>query len=268
MLPFVEAEAQVSLLVLLSISEEVKPVFHDFAEGNETSPPVEHLGLEVVIGSIPALPAANRFGKEIVSLVLGVVRNVIHLDWCETFILHEILEVGDIHTLVKHLPYDRSHFVNLEHCLSELGLFLPHVESIADLCRDEVTKHYLFLLHYNLVTMSLSSHMRVVLEQLPSVDLGKATCQVTCRNIPLVLANVGLAADIVPNHLEGTLLVPVVELCGGVGETQDQSLVPVMLQHELSEDGTLVDKLTLLVELEEGSSSSNRCIFSCTPFLD
>ena len=59
-LPFVEAVTEVGLLVLLAISDELEPVADDFPELDESDPSIKHLRLEVVIGTVPVLPAANR----------------------------------------------------------------------------------------------------------------------------------------------------------------------------------------------------------------
>jgi len=59
-LPFVEAVTEVGLLVLLAISDELEPVADDFPELDESNPSIKHLRLEVVIGTVPVLPAANR----------------------------------------------------------------------------------------------------------------------------------------------------------------------------------------------------------------
>lgn len=150
--------------MLLPIRHKVEPVFDNLAEGHKTSPAIEHLWLEVVIASVPVLPAANRFRQKVKSFVLGVVCDVLHLNRRESFVLHEIPEVSDVHLFVKHLLYDRSNLVNFEHSLGKLGLLLPHVESIANLRRDEVTKHDLFLLHDDLISMGLPTHVSVVLK--------------------------------------------------------------------------------------------------------
>ena len=63
--PLVESMRQVSLLVLLSVSNEVKPVLDYFPKGNEAPPPVEHLRFQIIIRTIHALPSADGASKKL-----------------------------------------------------------------------------------------------------------------------------------------------------------------------------------------------------------
>ena len=55
--------------MLLAIRDEVEPVLHDPAESYEASPPVEHLGLQVVVSAVPAFPSANRLSEKFTCLL-------------------------------------------------------------------------------------------------------------------------------------------------------------------------------------------------------
>ena len=59
MFPLVEAVAEVGLLMLLTICEEVKPVADNLAHLNVLPPSVEHLGLQIVICAVPMLPSSD-----------------------------------------------------------------------------------------------------------------------------------------------------------------------------------------------------------------
>ena len=54
--PFVEAVAEVSLSVLLTIGQEFQPVANDLAHLDVLAPPVKHFRLQVVVSPVPMLP--------------------------------------------------------------------------------------------------------------------------------------------------------------------------------------------------------------------
>lgn len=217
-LPLEEGMAHVSLLVLLAIGDKVEPVVDNFAELDKSAPSVEHPWLQVIVCAVPVLPPTDRFGEQVETPVGRVVSKLLSLHSRETFVFHERLQVGDVHLLVKYLLNDGSDFVHFDHCLCELCLGLPSIESIADLSRDEVAEHNLLFLRDNLVSVDLPAQVRVVLQQLASVDLCQASREVSRCHILVVLTDVALAADKVLNHLEGTLQAFVVVLPSHVGE--------------------------------------------------
>lgn len=65
---------------------------------------------------------------------------------------------------------------------------------------------------------------------------------------------VALGFSEILDHLEGADQALVVELGRGVGQSEAQGFVSVMLEHELTVDGSLVDQFTLKLELHVRSS--------------
>lgn len=88
----------------------------------------------------------------------------------KSFISHQVLEIVTVETVFKNFLDNRSTFINVDHGGLEFGLSLPSAESITDILSDEMTKQDLLLLRSDFITMDLSSHMTVVLEEFPSVD--------------------------------------------------------------------------------------------------
>ena len=102
-LPFVEAIRKIGLLMLLSVSDEVKPVLDDPAECYEAPPPVKALRLQVVICAIVAFPSANCFRKELTRFYGGIVDNIFDLMLSESLFLHEVLQIGIVELLIKNI---------------------------------------------------------------------------------------------------------------------------------------------------------------------
>ena len=170
--------------------------------------------------------------------------------------------------LVQNFFDDWSDLVGLNDGSGKHGLLLPSVEGISDLRRNEVAKHDSLLILDDLVAKDLPAHVAVVLQQLPQVDLQKRVLQVLGRKLLLMLKDVLLGDPEVTDHLEGTLQVAIVVLASGVGQTQDERLVTMVLQHELAIDAALVDQVTLLLEFLIGTSSSDSSVLSGPPLFD
>ena len=78
-LPLVEAVAQVCLVMLLAISQKVKPMLEDFSHFDELTPSVEHFRLQVVVSAIVVLPASDGLGQQLVAIVDSSVGNFLDL---------------------------------------------------------------------------------------------------------------------------------------------------------------------------------------------
>mmetsp|Transcript_23761 Transcript_23761/g.29560 ORF Transcript_23761/g.29560 Transcript_23761/m.29560 type:complete len:202 (-) Transcript_23761:4404-5009(-) len=156
-LPLEEAVAQVRLLVLLSVRDELEPVPHNLAHLDEGAPPVEHLRLQVVVCAVHVLPAGDGASDQFESFAIGVVRHVLNLVAREALVCHEHTQVFDVHSCVEDFFHDWADLVDLNDSLGVEGFLLPAVEGVASGLRDEVSEEK-FLLHFDrLVAQDLSS---------------------------------------------------------------------------------------------------------------
>ena len=135
-LPFVEGVTHVSLSMLLTVRHEFEPVTDNFSELDETSPPVKHFRLQVVVRAIPVLHSSNATGEELIALLLGTMMQVFYLVLGEAFICHEIFQIVHLELLVEDLLSYRSNLVYIDHCLLICGLFLPFIEAVSKMRRD------------------------------------------------------------------------------------------------------------------------------------
>ena len=178
-LPFVKGVTHVSLPMLLSVRHEFEPVTDDLSELDKTSPPVKHFRLQVVICAIPVLHASNAAGEELIALLLGALSHVFNLVIGESFVCHEFAQIVHLELLFEDLLSYRSNLVYIDHCLLVCGLFLPLIEAISNLCRDEVSKHDLLLFLNDFIAMDLPSHMRVVLQEFSLVNFAQSIADVS-----------------------------------------------------------------------------------------
>ena len=267
-LPLVEAEAQIGLLMLLSIGHEVEPVFDNFSHFHPLSPPVEHFGFQVVVCAIPALPPANGLGEELVGFHDGVVGHVLDLVLSEAFTLHQILQVSDVELGVEDLLSDWSDLINLNHCRLEVSPIFPPVEGFSRPARDHVTEHGFLLSHCGFVSVDLASQVHIVLVKFADIQSMKRVSQVPRRNALFTPVRVVFRRDVVLDHLEGALQAVVIEFVGHGRESMAQGLVPVSPEHHLSEATSLVNHCTPFVELLDLAAREASHLGSAPPFLD
>ena len=131
-----------------------------------------------------------------------------------------------------------------------------------------MAKHgpHLFLGHF--AAVGLSAEVAIVLEKLATVNLVECIAKVSRRDILLVGVHVVLGGHVVTNHLEGTLEHAVVELASGIRKAHNKGLISVVLQHQLPEGASLVDQITLLLELLVGGPRSDSSLSTSSPFLN
>ena len=145
--------------MLLSVRYELEPMADNFSELDKTSPPVKHFRLQVVVGAIPVLYPGNATGEELIALLLGSLSHVIHLVVGEAFVCHELTQIVHLELLFENLLSYRSNLVYIDHCLLKGCLFLPFIEVVSNLCRDEVSKHDLLLFLNDFIPMDLPPHV-------------------------------------------------------------------------------------------------------------
>ena len=60
------------------------------AEFNETSPPVEHFRLQIVVCSVPVLDASDTLGEELVTSLVCSFSDILYLEVREALICHQL----------------------------------------------------------------------------------------------------------------------------------------------------------------------------------
>ena len=204
-LPFVEGVTHVGLSMLLSVRHELEPMTDDLSELDKASPPVKHFRLQVVVRAIPVLHSSDTAGEELIALFMRALSHVIHLVLGEAFVCHEFAQVVHLELLVEDLLSYRSNLVYIDHCLLICGLFLPFIEAVSNLCRDEVSKHDLLLFLNDFIPVDLPPHMRVVLQKFALVDFAQNVANVSRGHLLFAVVGIELCCSKVLDHLEGAL---------------------------------------------------------------
>ena len=120
----------------------------------------------------------------------------------EALRLHQLLQVHDVHTILKDFFDHGTSLVNLDYSLFVEGTLLPAIESIACGLRNEVSKEQLLLIVGDLIGEYLATQVSVVLEQLPAPDFPQAFTHVAGRKFLPVVGNVRLRYREIVDHLE------------------------------------------------------------------
>ena len=138
-LPFIESVGEVRLDNLLAILNEVEPVLDNLPHVDILSPSVKHLGLQVPILVLGVhLPSAYCLLQNRVTLILSLIGYFIYLPVCETFLLHKVLHVANIHLSIQNILNYGSFEVDIHDGGGALGLILPLVESILEVSHNPV----------------------------------------------------------------------------------------------------------------------------------
>ena len=143
---------------------------------------------------------------------LALVGHIFNLIVSETFLRHEVLQIGHSHLLIKHFLHHGSNLIDFDDGACKVSLSLPNVECIANLSRDEVAKHGLLLSLHAPVAENLTTQMRVILQKFTQVDLAEHTLEVLGREFFFVTVAIFLGLTVVLNHLESGDEVSIVEL--------------------------------------------------------
>ena len=99
-LPLVEGVTEVSPLVLLPVCHEVEPVLDDLAHLEPAAPPVEHLGLQVVVCPVPALPPTDGLREQLLGLHIRLVGDLLDFVVFKAFRGQEVPQIRHSEALV------------------------------------------------------------------------------------------------------------------------------------------------------------------------
>ena len=268
-LPLVEGIGKISLDMLLTVLDETEPVSDNLPHVDILAPSLKHLRLQVAILMLGVdLPSSDCFLQDLISSLLTLIRNIVNLPVSESFILHKVFEVEDIHLGIQDLFNDWAFFIDFNECLSHSGLILPAVESESEILVDPVTKDNSSLA-LNLPDLEHLVSVVVQVGEEHPIEILLHDARKTRRSNSLSLAvEIKLGKGKVLDCLESCLQHSIIELCCSVGKSEHQSLLSVVLKHEFSVDCSLINELSLLFKLIHGTSCLYCGLSSTLPFHD
>ena len=81
--PLKETVAKIGLLVLLSIGEELEPVFDNLAHLDPLAPPIKHFWLQIIVCAVAVLPAGYGTCDQLEAILFSQMRSILDLIFSE-----------------------------------------------------------------------------------------------------------------------------------------------------------------------------------------